>query len=501
MYINGELQDVKIVCINLSDRKDKRRYMEKQCKRRNIPINFYTAKRHNKPSRGCLESHLSIIRQTINDKTCKYLMILEDDCQFKKTFDNFPLPPPDWDMIFLGGTVKSVYDRPNEHPDWVKMCCWTTHAYIINMTNKKLLEELLKMEFFPGEIDTYYINYIQNTFNVYMINPMMAIQKEGYSDIECQNVNYDFMEATLQGLKKPQHTILDGNYVLKLPYLSNEELPTVSVVTPTYNRRNMFSLCLYCFMNLDYPREKMEWVILDDTPINGETRLIKDMIPQNNKRIKYINVYDETNKSLLDSVKEDMEMNDGRIPIGKKRNMCVELATNNVIIHMDDDDYYPPESILARVKTLMAYKNEGIECVGSSKIGVYDIINDASTIATDGDLSIAEATMAYTRHFWELQKFNDLDKKAEYRNFIANRFNNIMDIPYSFVIIAISHYNNYTDKTRRVEETKLVESTVTGEVKKTNYYDTWNEETKVFMDDLRQYLKQKHKYKMIYNNI
>ena len=38
-----------------------------------------------------------------------------------------------------------------------------------------------------------------------MANPMVAIQREGFSDIEGQVVNYNFMEKTLEGLMSPEH--------------------------------------------------------------------------------------------------------------------------------------------------------------------------------------------------------------------------------------------------------------------------------------------------------
>ena len=88
------------------------------------------------------------------------------------------------------------------------------------------------------------------------------------------------------------------------------------------------------------------------------------------------------------------------------------------IMHMDDDDYYPPESILARVKILMKYKDKGIECVGSSTIGIYNIMNKNSNIASDGDTSLSEASMGYTKKFWKEGAFNEEEERGEYRSFI-----------------------------------------------------------------------------------
>ena len=39
--------------------------------------------------------------------------------------------------------------------------------------------------------------------------------------------------------------------------------------------------------------------------------------------------------------------------MGMKRNICVEHADHDIIVHMDDDDYYPPESIYSRVSALI----------------------------------------------------------------------------------------------------------------------------------------------------
>ncbi len=41
---------------------------------------------------------------------------------------------------------------------------------------------------------------------------------------------------------------------------------------------------------------------------------------------------------------------------------------------MDDDDYYPPESISARIKLLLKYQKEDVQCIGSTLIGTYNIL-------------------------------------------------------------------------------------------------------------------------------
>lgn len=462
MYINSTLTNIPVVCINLKTRKDKKKWMLRQCERLRISLTFYEAKLNKNPKRGCLESHLNVIKSAVA-RGHKQLLILEDDAKFLRPFhDNIPLPPANWDMLYLGGTVKSIYEQSPNNP-WVRMSCWTTHAYLINLENANLIQDIMDAEKQPDEIDSYYIKYIHSKYNAYMLNPMLAIQKEGYSDIEKTNVNYDFMQNSLNGFRKPLHDIVNGQYSLKLPPIPDTELPYVSIITPTFERRSIFSIALWNFAGFYYPANKLEWIIIDDTI--DENKSIKDMLPHNDKRIKYFHF-----------------KVDKRMTIAKKRNLGVERASHDIIIHMDDDDFYPGESILARVKTLIKYKNDGIECVGCSKIGIYDLLNNVSSLSTDGELSLSEASMAYYKKFWMEQNFNDLDEKGEYRSFIYDRFQKIMDIPYSFVIIAISHNTNFTDKQRRI---------IANPDNKVNFYDTWSDEIKVFIDDLRTHLKKR----------
>ena len=120
-----------------------------------------------------------------------------------------------------------------------------------------------------------------------MIDPMMIIQEEGYSDIEGQKVNYDFMQSTLHGFMKPDHEKIDGNYILKLPDISNEDLPYVSIITPTYERRKLIYMAMRNFQDFVYPKEKLEWIILDDSKES-----MQDILPRD-KRIHYIHIPNE----------------------------------------------------------------------------------------------------------------------------------------------------------------------------------------------------------------
>ena len=462
------LNNINAFVINLKERTDKKEYITKQLKNRKLKFSFYFADKHENPKRGCLESHINIIKT--NQNINKNLLIMEDDCKFIRDFSVMQQFPPNWDMIYLGGTVYRVIDK--KYKGYARVQCWTTHGYIINMNNKNLVNKILEGEKYKDEIDRYYLEKIHPYFNVYMCNPMIALQKDGFSDIENREVSYDFMQQTLNGLRIPEHIVdNEGNYILKLPYIIDSELPKVSIITPTYKRRKIFSMAIRNFENFIYPKNNIEWIIVDDSPDEDS---ISDLLPRD-KRIKYIK----------------LSSNDEPLTIAMKRNIAVSNSSYEYIIHMDDDDYYPPESILARIKILLKYKNDNIECVGSTLIGTYNIIRNESSMGSDGPISLSEASMAYTKKFWEERTFDDMCIRGEHKFFTEGRLNKIIDIPYSFILIAINHRDNFTENLRSDNSGLLKYSEHTdkeGEI--ANFFDTWDEETQMFIIELANYLKK-----------
>ena len=156
---------------------------------------------------------------------------------------------------------------------------------------------------------------------------------------------------------------------------------------------------------------------------------------------------------------------------------------------MDDDDYYPPESILARIKVLLKYKDEGVECVGSTLIGTYNLMSNISSMSSDGPISLSEASMGYTKKFWEERSFDETCLRGEHKYFTEQRLNKIIDMPYSFIIIAVNHRTNFTnrmvDSTNNIDDKGILR---TKNNEQANYFDTWDLETQMFIMDLRKYL-------------
>ena len=104
----------------------------------------------------------------------------------------------------------------------------------------------------------------------------------------------------------------------------------VSVITPTYNRRQFIPTLIKIYANQTFSKEKMEWIIIDDGIDKVEDLFQAANIPN----IRYIALED-------------------KLRIGAKRNRLNEEARAPIIIAMDDDDYYPPDRIQTVVDTFL----------------------------------------------------------------------------------------------------------------------------------------------------
>ena len=102
----------KVYCISILERTDKRSYVSKLFTDLNIPFEFFIVKKDIlNTARGCLTSHISVIKKAYDDGIQR-LMVFEDDILYKpppnkhkyiKCIKKF-LDHEQWDIFFLGGT-------------------------------------------------------------------------------------------------------------------------------------------------------------------------------------------------------------------------------------------------------------------------------------------------------------------------------------------------------------------------------------------------------------
>jgi glycosyltransferase involved in cell wall biosynthesis len=197
-------------------------------------------------------------------------------------------------------------------------------------------------------------------------------------------------------------------------------VPFVSLCTPTFNRRPFIPFMIKCFEHFTYPKDKIEWIIIDDgtDPIED---LVKD-IPQ----VKYF-YYPE------------------KMFLGKKRNLMHTKCTGDIIIYMDDDDYYPPERVTHAVEKLQ--NNPGYLIAGSSEMHIY--FDSKKCIYQCGpykEYHATAATFAFKKELLNITKYNDEVAIAEEKQFLDAYSIPLIQLDTLKTILVFSHRHNSLNK-------------------------------------------------------
>lgn len=224
--------------------------------------------------------------------------------------------------------------------------------------------------------------------------------------------------------------------------VGSSEKPFVSVLTPTYNRRRFLPSLIQCYKAQTYPLTSMEWIVLDDG-----TDCVKD-------------VFDEAAKTIPNLRYIRREPVPDKLLIGAKRNILNDEAKGDILIAMDDDDFYFPERV-AHVVYKFAQQPK-YELAGSSEVYMY--YTDIQTIYKLGPYDSKHATngtMAWRKSYAKSHRYDETVTHAEERSFLDDYIHPMIQLDPFKVMLVISHSENTFDK-RKLRE---VESPV---VQKTN---------------------------------
>jgi hypothetical protein len=177
------------------------------------------------------------------------------------------------------------------------------------------------------------------------------------------------------------------------------------------------------FQYQDYPQDKMELIILDDS----ETPLKELPVLQDN--ITYIY---QPEKML----------------IGKKRNKMNTLANGDIILWMDDDDFYPHNRVSHAVGILNRYsKFKSNVFVTCSKIILYNTRrNSFHEYESSSHKMTTNATLGYYKEFLLKHKYNDTAPAGEENSFVKNGM--IVNLDSLHTIVVLCHETNTISKFR-----------------------------------------------------
>jgi hypothetical protein len=180
-------------------------------------------------------------------------------------------------------------------------------------------------------------------------------------------------------------------------------------------------------MSIRYPKEKLEWIIVDDG-----TDKIADLIESSNiPQIKYFSI-------------------DNKMTLGEKRNYMHKKSSGSIIVYMDDDDYYPPERISHAVERLTS--SPSALCAGSSEMYIYfKHINKMYQCGPYGPNHATAGTFAFKKELLNKTQYENHAALAEEKAFLKNYTIPFVQLDPMKTILVFSHEHNTFDKRKLLE--------------------------------------------------
>jgi hypothetical protein len=313
-------------------------------------------------------------------------------------------------LIINGGPMKEIVSLED---------CYTLKS------KKKKLTNLLgsKYDYDVDDLKSIIVkmmNTSHNTLEAMSENCRIhAIRNHSINDELFKDIMINHLKDVRQGVR-----------VSKSTDIVSSELPKISCITLTHNRQNMFKLAVYNYQTCDYPKNKMEWIIYDTS---NDDEKVENFLPNEEERLKMGIKYVHLNEHMT---------------IGESRNRACAMAENNIIVFMDDDDYYFPQNINKRVNALINNK-QIVGCCYLGSLAINKVISyiNAPNIYSSIGKSISPASLCFYKDILnEKCKFNDSNI-----NECEDLFENIdlsvfKELNWEEIIVALSHKNNITNR-------------------------------------------------------
>ena len=377
--------------INLSKHESKNKQTSNELKKFGIDIpSRFNGINHKTGAVGCIKSHIKCI-ELAKQRNYPFVCIFEDDIVFREIdkckemiskYINY-----NYDVLYLGCKIfDNNYKFITDDLIHIKKAeC--NHAYIIKSHyydkllenyNESLNYKLKDLENIEYNLDRY-INILQKNDKWYSFYPNFVSQKSGYSDVYNTEINLH-------------------DDIFHIP-IHDSKLPTVSLLTPTFNRKIFLDLMIHNIKGFKYPKEKIEWCILES----------------NDKNLKnYQKLFDEEPKDLEKKlgIKINYVYADKSFKIGEKRNILCASSKNAFLINMDDDDIYLPEYINHSIDILINQKKDITSCLDMLFVYPQNEFKTSYIKCVQDYKLYHEATMCMKKSHWMKYKY-DISSKGE----------------------------------------------------------------------------------------
>lgn len=352
-----------------------------------------------------------------------------------------PPPPVEWDVLCCESDVtKYNYNSAHNNIYWCATSIKDTRHFVINSRSiDKVLQIIKKSKNWTSFIKSLQTDLLVYTITQYYLSERYAkalplklsedvLRRKTATVEEKRRVVEEYgmvCSEKLTRLSKEYINIKHSSdkYDTILSKMSKEEsyklLPKVSLVCLLTSPQNFFHT-LHSFLKIDYPRDKLQLIIVDD--IDSEKKL-KQFLPEDS-RIKIINI----TKRSSDQAKPV------HLPLGYKLNTGIKYADHDIIFNFFDTNHYFISKFRMLIKAFLVSSCDIL--VGGETSGMTSenesVVDDIPSVAN----------MLYNKNFWKVDAFDESYNESNIvlYNFIKNRSGCIRYAP--FLYFSFEHANN-----------------------------------------------------------
>ena len=241
------------------------------------------------------------------------------------------------------------------------------------------------------------------------------------------------------------------------------------IITPSCNEEKLLPNLIQSIVNQTIL--PCEWIIVDD----GDDS-IQDLV-KDHPHVKYYR-YEQ------------------KMKLGKKRNLMHEKSKGDIIVYMDDDDYYPPTRVSHAVEKLVA--NPNALAAGSSEMYIYfKNIDKMYQFGPYGPKHATAGTFAFKKELLDQTRYNEDKCLAEEKEFLKGFTIPFVQLEPKHVILVFSHSHNTCDKSKLIADEnnagfRLSNKTVSDFIKEPDLYEWF---VNKIDDELNSYEQGLPKYK------
>ena len=206
----------------------------------------------------------------------------------------------------------------------------------------------------------------------------------------------------------------------------------VSVITTTKNRSHFLPALLECYRTQVWPHKDMEWLLMDDSEFEEQetaSGLIQNWIAKTQiPNVHHIRICSST-------------------PTGSKLNQLVRMVRGDILVVMDDDDWYSPYRVSSVVDAFRLHPE--IDLAGCSKVYMqFEEEPEALWVAGPyHDQHALHCTMAFRRRYFATHSYDNEEVCAVERQ-VTNGFTEpmIQLYPRHTILHKIHSSNTYQFK-------------------------------------------------------